>query len=198
MPRKTSPIQQVLSYWRQYCPGLGARHVQWLGQQARVLEVRRGKVLFEPGDKRDLLYFVCRGLLAVQWWDEQARRRIELLLPPRHNVATRPNLYARGQLHGEVVALRRSTVVALPVPALRALKEHSLEASTLVHVLENKRLKQYRHKEALFLLADGEERYKAFLRNEYMKELRQLTSQQEHADYLNLSRRTIARAIKRF
>lgn len=189
--------RHLLSYWARYSP-LDTSHRKWLHTFAREIGLKRGMWLFEPdaiGRHRDYLYFVCDGLLATLWWDLAGHRRIERLLLPDDNVLTTRNLYTDKHVYYYVAALRRSTVIRIPADALRAYKESCRETDTLVDVMEQKKLKQYRAKNRLLLIKDERERYAEFVRDEYMKPLRLVTSQQEHADYLNISRRTITRAM---
>lgn len=185
----------LLNYWARYCP-LDASHREWLHTYARVIEIKRGARLFEPDDDSrhwDYVYFVCDGLLATMWWDLDGHRRIDRLLLPDDNVLTTRNLYTDKPVDYFVAALRRSTVIRIPADALRTYKESCREADTLVDVMEQKKLKQYRAKNRLMLMKDERERYVEFVRDEYMKPLRLVTSQQEQADYLNISRVTITR-----
>ena len=190
--RRKDSLTSLLGYWAQYCV-LDDSHREWLHTFATAITVKRGKRLFEPGDKGDYVYFVCDGLLATVWWDENGNRRIDRLLPPTHSVLTKGNLYASHQVYYEVVALRPGTIIRIPADALKAYKEACTEADTLVDVMEQKKLKQYRAKNRLMLIKDERERYAEFVRDEYMKPLRLVTSQQEQADYLNISRVTITR-----
>jgi len=187
----------LFDYWSRYCP-LDDSHREWSHTYATAMSVERGTRLFEPGDKGDYVYFVCAGLLAAAWWDVDGNRRIDRLLPPTHSVLTKNNLYTHCQVYYEVIALRKSTVIRIPADALRTYKESSREADTLVDVMEQKKLKQYRAKNRLMLIKNGEERYIAFTQDEYYKRtFLPVTSQQEHADYLNITRMTINRAIHR-
>ncbi|MFC3198130.1 Crp/Fnr family transcriptional regulator [Parapedobacter deserti] len=188
-----NPLAPLFAYWVQYC-ALEDSHREWLHTFATVVNVKRGTRLFEPGDRDDYVYFVCEGLLATVWWDENGNRRIDRLLPPTHSVLTKGNLYASHQVYYEVVALRPSTTIRISANALKLYKEACTEADTLVDVMEQKKLKQYRAKNRLMLIKGEPERYKAFATNDYMRSFRRLTSQQEQADYLNISRVTITRA----
>ena len=189
--------RRLLGYWSQYCT-LDDSHREWVYTWCAVLpHVKRGTRLFEPGDQGNHVYFVCEGLLAGVWWDAAGNRRIDRLVLPEHTILTSANLYTDKQLYYEVVALRKSAVIRIPADALKAYKESCQKADTLVDVMEQKKLKQYREKSRLMQISDGEARYIAFWKDQYMHPIRLITSQQEHADYLNISRRTITRAIRR-
>jgi cAMP-binding proteins - catabolite gene activator and regulatory subunit of cAMP-dependent protein kinases len=188
-------IDPLLAYWSNYCH-LNETHQQWLLNHRKAMDIRRSSRLFEPGDRGDYLYFVCSGLLATVWWDTLGNRRIDRLLPPAHSVLTRNHLYARSRADHEVIALRRSTVICIPADPLRMYKESCPEADTLVDVMEQKRLKQYQKKSRLMLVTNEVARYHAFAADAYMKPFRMITSHQEQADYLGISRRTVTRAIR--
>ena len=188
--------RSLLTYWGRYCP-LNTSHHDWLHAFTTVIELKRGMQLFEPdndGRHRNYLYFVCDGLLATLWWDLDGHRRIDRLLLPDDTVLTTHNLYTDKQAYYYVAALRRSTVIRIPADALRAYKESCREADTLVDVMEQKKLKQYRAKNRLMLVKDERQRYAEFVWDAYMKPLRIISSQQDQADYLNISRVTITRA----
>lgn len=173
---------------------LDESHFQWLQTFSKPVAFKRGARVFEPGDRGDYLYFVTDGLLATVWWDDLGNRHIDRLLPPLHSVLTKGNLYAHRQVYYEVAALRPSKALRIPAEPLKLYKESCTEADTLVDVMEQKKLKQYRAKSRLMLIADPQERYRAFATDDYMKPLWRITSQQEQADYLNISRVTITRA----
>ncbi|SEL88945.1 Crp/Fnr family transcriptional regulator [Parapedobacter koreensis] len=190
-----SAFVPLLFYWTHYCP-LDVSHHEWLHIHGKELTAKRGTRLFEPGDRGDYVYFVCDGLLATAWWDAEGNRRIDRFLPPLHSALTRNNLYTHRQVDYEVVALRKSVLICIPANALKAYKETCTEANTLVHVMEQKKLKQYRKKSRLMLIKHEIARYRAFATDDYMKSMRLLTFQEEQADYLGISRRTIARAME--
>ncbi|MEC3881906.1 Crp/Fnr family transcriptional regulator [Parapedobacter sp. 10938] len=187
----------LLSFWTHYCR-LDVSHADWLATHAILFSVKRGQHLFEPDDdgyRRDYLYFVCGGLLGTLWWDEWGNRRIDRFLAPTDSALTTHNLYTSRPVNYFVIAMRSSTVIRVRADALKAYKEACLEADVLSDVLEHKKLKQYRAKNRLMLIKDEQERYREFVADSYMKPIRLLTSQQEQADYLNISRRTITRAM---
>lgn len=187
--------QKLLDYWAQYCP-LDDSHREWLHTFSHSITAKRGTRIFEPGDRGDYVYFVAEGLLATVWWDAHGHRRIDRLLPPLHSVLTRRNLYAHHQIYYEVAALRRSKMIRIHADTFKMYKESCVEADTLVDVMEQKKLKQYSTKNRLMLIKDEPERYRKFATDDYMKLFRHITSQQEQADYLNISRRTVTRALR--
>src|SRR5690606_17399513 len=148
-------VHAFWAYWQAHCPTLGKAHRHWLENCIEVLpRVKRGDRLFTPGQRPDYLYFVVEGLLANVLWDEDGRRRIAGLAPAGHNFLTCNNLHTCTQINGEIIALRRSTAVRIPAVRLRNYKDNNISASTLVHVLREKRIKQFRKQNALLQFAD--------------------------------------------
>ena len=185
-------VHAFWAYWQAHCPTLGKAHRHWLENCIEVLpRVKRGERLFTTGQRPDYLYFVVEGLLANVLWDEDGRRRIPALAPAGHNLLTCANLYTHTQINGEIVALRRSTALRIPAVKLRNYKDSDVAASTLVHVLREKRIKQFRKQNALLMLADEKQRYRAFAT--VFPEFLRHTTQAEQADYLNISRTSITR-----
>lgn len=193
--KQTDPLFFLLDFWARYCM-LEAIHKDWMDTHAMQLSVKRGQYLFEPDDdgrQKDYVYFVCEGLLGTLWWNERGDRRIDRFLLPTDSALTTHNLYTSRPVYYFVAALRKSTVIRIRADALRAYKELCFEADVLSDVLEHKKLKQYRAKNRLMLIKDEPERYRQFATDDYMRPFRLLTSQQEQADYLNISRVTITR-----
>lgn len=191
------PISFLLEHWSHYCE-LDDTHRAWLARHVRTGTVKKGMALFDPDDPFSALFFVCRGLLATVWWDEQGRRHIERFLPPTHAALGRFNLYSSQPVPHTLYALRKSCYLSLPIAAFRAYKEHNAAANTLAHVLMARTAKQLHRKGRLLLIPNEVDRYTAFLRDDSMRALREITSQREHADYLNISKMSITRAMRRF
>src|SRR5690606_16717064 len=123
---------------------MGEQHEQWLHTHAMPLShVPEGWPLFEGQAREDYLYAVTEGLLAGITWDEAGHRSIHLLAPPQHNVMTTRNFYTAKRVPYQIVALRNSAVLRLPVKELKTFKETDPAAAILVSVLREKHNKQY-------------------------------------------------------
>ena len=118
-------LSQLFHFWSRHCH-LDNSHREWLHAFADVIHVKRNTRLFEPdvdGRYTDYLYIVVKGLLATAWWDEKGSRRIDRFLLPNDSALTTYNLYTPKHVYHFVVALRRSTVIRIPVAAFKNYKE---------------------------------------------------------------------------
>ncbi|SEM31570.1 cAMP-binding domain of CRP or a regulatory subunit of cAMP-dependent protein kinases [bacterium A37T11] len=187
-------MEKFYLYWAKYCD-LGDRDRGWLQGHAEVLPlVKRGTLLFEEGNDGRYVFFVNSGFLAGVTWDEEGNRRIHHLAPQEHNLMTNVNLYTHKKIAMNIVALRHSEVLRLPVQALHDFKESCREGETLADVLRDKIQKQDRKHIQLLQIKDEKQRYISFFHE--CPELRRITRLQEQADYLNISMSTARRAIR--
>jgi len=185
-------IARFLSYWASYVP-LQDRHGQWLQVHGKPLpNVPLGATLHDRERKDNRLFFVDTGLLGGVSWDENGHRSIHLLAPPTYNLMATRNFYTDKRVPYEIVALRSSAVLQLPVEALRAFREQDAAAAELVCVLREKHNKQYLLHNALLQIRNEGDRYRAF--ECYCKEWLTLLTLQEIADYLGLSLSSVNRA----
>ncbi len=185
-------IARFLSYWARYAT-LSDHHREWLEAYATPLStIPQGWPLHDEGARTDYLFFVLEGLLAAVSWDEAGRRRIHLLAPPLHNLMATQHFYTDKRVPYQVVALRPSAVVRLPVKALKQLRDTDPVAVELVSVLREKQLKQYLLHNALLQIQREGDRYRTFGR--YFKDWMNVLTLQEQADYLNMSLSSVNRA----
>lgn len=185
-------VEAFLSYWRQYTP-LDNRHRQWLHQHGMALShIPQGWTLHSEGARNHYLFFVIEGLLGGVSWDTEAHRRIHLLAPPGHNLMSTRNFYTDKQVPYEIIAMRTSAVLRLPVSLLRQLKEQDGAASELVAVLREKQLKQHLIHNAILQIHREGDRYRTFER--YFHGWTTLLTLQEMADYLAISVASVKRA----
>lgn len=185
--------RQLLAYWARYCK-LDASHCDWLEAHAHVMPaVKAGDILYEHDAVRNHLYFVLSGLLAVAVWDAEGRRHLLRLALPDFSLLTTQNLHTDKQQRFTIIALRNSTVIRIPVAALRDYQESCTAASVLVHVLREKMFKQLVQLNELMGIKNERERYARFCEDKRFRHLLDNTIQQEQADYLNVSINTIQR-----
>ncbi|WP_257657889.1 Crp/Fnr family transcriptional regulator [Parapedobacter lycopersici] len=188
-------IAPFWAYWKRHYPRLGAPQWEWLAGCVEIRSsVKQGSQLFQPGDRPDYLYFINDGLLAGIWWDADGHRRIPCLIPAGHSLLTSCNLYTSKQLDYGLKALRRSQILRIPSLALKRYREIDAAGNELVHVLREKQIKELRAQNKLLQIADTHKRYLQFQQS--MPALWRITSQQEQADFLNLSRPSIARYLR--
>lgn len=191
LPFSGDPNAFLYAYWGKYC-ALDDTNMEWLRAHAYPLpKIQAGDMLFKPGDLRNYVYFVVEGLLAAAVWDETGRRHLLRLAPAKFSLMTTQSLYTNKQVNFNIVALRDSVLLRIPVTSLRDYKEQRMEASVLIHVLREKKLKQLTMYSYLMSIKNEVERYRFF--ETHCKELHKITTQQEQADYLNISLMSIYR-----
>ncbi len=185
-------VDAFLFYWKQYTP-LDGRHRQWLHEHGVSLShVPQGWTLHSEGARNHYLFFVIEGLLGGVSWDADARRRIHMLAPPGHNLMGTRNFYTDKQVPYDIVALRASAVLRLPVDALKSLKEQDTAVAELVAVLREKQLKQHLLHNAILQIHREGDRYRTFER--YFHEWTGQLTLQEMAEYLAMSVASVKRA----
>lgn len=182
-------------YWQRHCPQLGDADWQWFIRHATVLhKIRRKQPLFTPGQRSDFLYFVCEGLLAAVSWDRDARRRILEFAPAGYNLLA-ADFDTLDPLEPEIVALRSSTAIRIPVEALYTDGVQRVTVAALKRLLDKTREKQLRMHYTLLLIANNQMRYLTFRKK--MNALWKATTLQEHADFLDLSHSTVRRIFRK-
>lgn len=185
-------IAAFMAYWSNYA-SLEERHERWLNIHAMPLSlVPEDWPLFNVQARDDYVFVVMNGLLGGVTWDDAGHRSIHLLATPFYNFMTTRNFYTAKRVPYQIVALRESAVLRLPVNGLKAFKETDAAAATLVSVLREKHNKQYLLHNALLQIRSEGERYRAFER--YCREWLALLALQEIADYLAMSLSSVSRA----
>lgn len=174
-----------LDYWGHY-GRLEQRHLDWVGRHAMPLpDIPKDWPLFAGYAREDYLYYVTEGLLTAVSWDPQAHRRIHLLCPTGHNLMTARNFHTDKRVDYQIVALRDSAALRLPVNALKAFGETDRMAATLMSVLREKHNKQYVLHNALLQIRPDGARYDAFVK--YLQHWFPQLTHEEVADYLCMS-----------
>lgn len=187
-------INLVFAYWCTHSHP-DASHRAWLERHGRLLPgLRRGEQQGRPHAGTDYVYVVISGLLARVVYHADGRRRILRLVQPGEAIGTTVNLYTRKRPEGDLIALRHTHLLQLPAAELKAFKEADRAADDLVDAWREREKKRKAAHNALLLLPNDQERCLEFRRLHTALCL-QLT-QQDIADYLNVSRDTVKRAYR--
>lgn len=185
-------LQFLLALWGKYGE-LTPWHEEWARRHIEVIKVKRGDVLSWPGDRQKKVYFVCTGMLArIAEANEQHKRQIMSLALPQSALATSTHLYRNTPHEGNIVALRAGIIVAIPYKAIRAYKEDEPMVETLIDILINKKKRQLETHVQVLRTTSPFQRYLLF--DALMPEIQSATSQQEQAEFLGISRRTVQEA----
>lgn len=187
-------FDKLFSYLEYYCSShLTAEEKEWLYQYGKVLTYKKGE--FISINRFPYAYFICQGLLAKQFWCmDGEKRRILLFGQPNDLLFTVANVYSSTLLEYDVYALRNSVVIRFQIQKLREFKDHTALGNTWIHIAQNRNLRQLRQRSHLTLIPNEVKRYVCFYKR--MRQLYHLTTYTEQADYLNISRTSIWRALR--
>jgi len=142
-----------------------------------------------------MVFFVCEGILArVNYveYNDRIKRTITSIALPHFALTSTSHLYSRTPIGGDIVALRSGTVVEIPYGAILSLKETEQAVDTLSNILINRKKRQLETYLKVIHSTSPFQRYLLF--DQLMPEIRRVTNQNEQADYLGISRRTVQEA----
>ncbi|TYR36339.1 Crp/Fnr family transcriptional regulator [Sphingobacterium phlebotomi] len=184
----------LFEFWSKYHQ-LDASHIAWARTHVGIVPVRRGQVLHRVGEKRRMVFLVCEGLLArVDYieFKERIKRKITSIALPHFALTSTSHLYSRTPTSGDIVALRSGIVIIIPYDAIISFKEDDPAVETLIDVLTNRKKRQLETYLRVIHSTSPFQRYLLFDR--LMPEIRRVTNQNEQADFLGISRRTVQEA----
>lgn len=193
--------------WLTHIPdGIDSSDQLWLRKYGKVLIVKKGDLLYTPADQQRYAYFTCDGLLAKVSFKESFKeslkqpsdfRRILLTVaPPRQVLLSSYHLYNRSGSLSDIVALRRSIVICIPYSIVIARYEVSPSFNLFFNVLRNRKMKQIQNLRRLETATSMQEKYFMFADN--MPDLRNILTQQEEGDLLDISLRSVKRHSKNY
>lgn len=186
-------IAMFYAYWSLHSM-LDETHRLWLEANATVLpRLKRYEEINLGREGIDYLYFVIEGLLVGKLEYADGKRRLRRLALPKEAILTRINLYTTKRVNYKLQALRNTVLLRIPAAALFAYKLQCREGDDLTDVLREREKKQTDKHNELLLIGNEQERCLAF--EKQFKELNKLLTIQEKADFLNVSRDTVKRAL---
>ncbi|SEN69632.1 cAMP-binding domain of CRP or a regulatory subunit of cAMP-dependent protein kinases [bacterium A37T11] len=184
--------QYVYNFWQGHSP-LTKSNRDWLNDEFTLLPtLLKNTILYEEGSEDAFGYIVVEGMLAGVSLDDRGNRRIHRIATGSNCMLTTRNLYTDHKIGMDIIALRNTVVLQIPVDALKSSKETIKEVDILTDVWREKRLKQLAVHNALLLKENELERCKAFML--LCKELDGVLTIKERAEYLNVSETTVKRA----
>lgn len=186
-----------IDFWQHYVehPITEDAHA-WFDRHAQPITCRKHQYIIRDEDTERFGLFVCSGLIGqLDTLPQYAHRRFLYIAQPLDFLLTVSNVYSQTPLYHPLVALRSSLVIRFSTLSLRWLKEHLNEGNTLIHVTRERYIKRLRIINQLKLIPNEVDRYIQFYQE--MRELVLLTTQEEQAHYLNISRSSITRALRK-
>lgn len=184
----------LLEFWSKYHQ-LDVSHIAWAHTHTRVVRVKRGEVLHCNGERRRMVFLVCEGIIArVDYieFKDRIKRKITSIAVPHFALTSTSHLYSRTPIGGDIVALRSGIVIAIPYEAILSFKKIVLAVDTFANVLTNRKKRQLETYLKVIHSTSPFQRYLLF--DQLMPEIRSVTNQNEQADFLGISRRTVQEA----
>ncbi|WP_437920669.1 Crp/Fnr family transcriptional regulator [Sphingobacterium sp. LRF_L2] len=189
-------LRLLLAFWSKHC-ALEYFHTQWIKENLEIIPVRRNQVLHWADEPAQNIYFVCKGILArvtEEVHKHKKKRRIQTFALPNSSLMTTLHPFTGTLREGSLVALRTGIVIRIPNKAIELLQAQDPQIATFIHILNNKKQRHLFLQSQILRPMKPFSRYLAFTK--YMPEIQRLTTQQEQADFLNVSRDSIQKAQK--
>lgn len=190
--RNNNPgINFLIALWSKYCR-LEEFHIEWLKKHVRYFTaLKKNHLLYYQGENKKEIYIVTKGLIGrvVENLDT-GKRQILSVGTPGMALLTTDHLYSSTLGKGNIIALHSGTsIIRLTYRSILELREMDRNADILINVFTNKKKKQISTLRSISLKGSAFE--KCILFTEELPHLYHLFTQQEVADILNVSRRTV-------
>lgn len=187
--------QQIFAYLQKF--GIvQPYHQSFIKDRGTVKHYSRNEGVYLEGHSDRTIFFNCSGLLArvIKEDNEKTqkeKRRILSVCLPNMVLTSTEHLYTNKQLPGDIIALQPSVVIEFSYSSILAFKEEDQLLNSMISALSNKMNKQLGRLRLISFIKDPMNKYLEFTK--YLPELREVLSQNEQQDLLDISRSTIQR-----
>lgn len=193
--RNNNPgIRFLIKLWSKYSK-LEDYHLEWAQNQIRFLHgLKKDHLLYYQGEQRKDIYIVIKGLVGrVLENSAIGKRQILSVGTPGMGLMTTNHLYSSTPSKGNIVILHSGTqVIQLTYRSIFELRQIDKDADILINVFTNKKKEQISTLRRISLERAAFDKCLIFA--EELPNLYRLLTQQEIADILNISRRTVQMA----
>ncbi|MFD2599091.1 hypothetical protein ACFSQ3_09005 [Sphingobacterium corticis] len=132
-------------------------------------------------------------MIALIEINRENRRIIKSIATPYNALKTTSHLHSDTPRFGKIVAFRASKVLRIAYSSINKIKETDPLIARLINILVNKKMRQQDAHIAVILHKSVSERVRHFRRE--LKHLTLLLTQQELADYLEISKRALQQSL---
>lgn len=189
-------LQSFYSYWKKRHPSLEDFHKNWLEQNAQILRVKKGQVLYKSDDQQKNLYIVLRGLLVKERCTASTNQKLILTVAlPNMGFFTTMHYYSQSPALGDIVAIRPGMILQIPYKKIKPYRTNDKGIDTLLQLLMNKKKYQLDHLRAMDGITLTIDRL--FYLVDYLPGLYRELAQKELARLLHVSESSIYRAKKK-
>lgn len=188
-------IQILLDHLRKFGEVL-PHHEAWIRKHAKYSFFPKNKVVYEGDSSKELVVYVCQGLLArteyIELGDGTIKRRIHTLGLPNRGMMSTEYLFTSSLEIGSIRSLRDSHVLIIPRELLIKVQKKEDLFKSFVGALTSKKKRMLSKLRRIALTTEPIMRYIKFV--EVFPELHLLLLQTEKEDLIQISRSTIMRA----
>ncbi len=189
MKKDIKALHIFFKFWSEYAQ-MDRYHKQWARDNLHPIQVNRGELLYNYSSPQRNLYFVCQGMIAFVSIDPSIKKRkIESVALAYNSLKSTNHLYSGTPRTGSIVALRSSLVLRIAYERVKKLKNRDPVIDILFDVLTSREIRQHRSHISILLLKSPLDRYRLF--REQLFSIQSVMTQQEQADYLGISKRTL-------
>jgi CRP-like cAMP-binding protein len=171
-----------------------------LAEVARFQGFLRGQLLFAPGEHTRGLYILVKGRVRIYRASLEGREQTLAVVTPYQTLGESV-LFRHNQQHANhALCLESSTVIALPLPALRQLTAEYPQLATAFLREFSRRIEDLESRLEELALLSLEQRLARWLLEQAgsASEVEQVLSLAEMASYLGVARESLSRALLRF
>ncbi len=189
MKKDPKALNIFFQFWSKYVQ-TDEYQRQWARDNLHPMHVSRGELLYSHLSPQRNLYFVCQGIIAFVSTDPSIKKRkIESVALAHNSIKTTNHLYTNTPRAGSIIALRSSLILRIAYERVKKLKNRDPVIDILIDVLTNREIRQHRSHISILLSKSPFDRYRLF--REQLAGIQSVMTQQEQADYLGISKRTL-------
>ncbi len=186
---------ETLRYLLQHLEPIPDEEWDWLAGTLEVRNFLPGDKLFQPGETDASLHYLCIGLVRYFYLADDGRERNHTFARETNLVSCLSSFVGAGSCNFTIEALEPTETLAVPSDAVRAFNHrHEYWNRLKLRLMEHVALRKAA-REAEFLLASAEERYRRFM--ETFGNVAHRIPQYHIASYLGITPVALSRIRKR-
>ena len=193
-PKCRRAVTFAMTQWNKYV-ATEKFHEEWIWRHAELLDLKKGQKITDVlHDFVPAAFYLVEGLMARSTVQENSKRKLISICLPGNMLLNTSNMESRNPLSGDIVSLKRSLLLYSPNSKILPYKTIDPVFVNYLNVLREKKLKQMRIHTELLQEESPSKRFVKF--TQLLPDIYRATIQKEQAEYLEISRATVAFAKK--